>query len=84
MMHYLIACRSLTYAQRTVRALSGAGISSRLLRTPKSVASEGCGYSVRIAADRLKAAVTALTRQDLRPKKIYVAEQDGQYREVVF
>ena len=49
MLYYLIVCRSLTYAQRTAAALERAGISARILRSPKSIAGEGCSHSVKIS-----------------------------------
>lgn len=42
MLYYLIVCRSLTYAQRTAAALERAGITAHILRSPKSIAGEGC------------------------------------------
>ena len=52
MLYYLIVCRSLTYAQRTAAALERAGISAYIMRSPKSIAGEGCSHSVKIAQDR--------------------------------
>ena len=49
MVYYLIVCRSLTYAQRTVSALERTGITAHLLRSPKIIAGEGCGYSVKVS-----------------------------------
>ena len=41
MVYYLIICRSLTYAQRTAAVLERAGITARILRSPKSIAGDG-------------------------------------------
>ena len=49
MLYYLIVCRSLTYAQRTAAALERTGITARVLRSPKSIAGEGCSHSVKIS-----------------------------------
>ena len=55
MLYYLIVCRSLTYAQRTAAALERTGITARVLRSPKSIAGEGCSHSVKLSQRRLAA-----------------------------
>ena len=50
MPHYLLLCRSITYAQRMSGALERAGISARVLRPPVGLTDRGCGYAVRVAA----------------------------------
>lgn len=52
MLYYLIVCRSLTYAQRTAAALERAGITAHILRSPKSIAGEGCSHSVKLSQRR--------------------------------
>ena len=81
MLSYLIVCRSLTYAQRTAAALERAGITACLLRSPKSIAGEGCSHSVRIARRRLDDALRVLRRAGLYPKRV-VLSAGGEYREV--
>lgn len=82
MVYYLIICRSLTYAQRTAKVLERAGITSYILRTPKSIAGEGCGHGVKIAQKNLEKALTALNRNHLSPKQLYITQGDNSYREV--
>jgi len=81
MYHYII-CRSLTYAQRTAAALERAGISARILRSPKVVASEGCSHSVKIPQRKLTDALRILSREDLTPKRIYVTADGEHFQEV--
>lgn len=83
MVYYLIICRSLTYAQRTASVLERAGITAYIMRTPRSIAGEGCSHSVKIAQRNLTAALTALRRADLAPKQVYIAASDGSYKEVL-
>ena len=83
MVYYLILCRSLTYAQRTATALERAGITAYILRSPKRIAGESCGYSVKIAERNLAAALLALRRAELTPKQVYLTAGDGSYREVL-
>lgn len=82
MFYYLILCRSLTYAQRTMTALERAGITAYILRTPKSIAGEGCGHSVKIAQRSLARALPVLQRAELEPKRIFITTGDGSYQEV--
>ena len=82
MLYYLIVCRSLTYAQRTAAALERAGITARVLRSPKSISGEGCSHSVKISQRNLPDALRILQRAGLTPKRIYITAGDGSYQEV--
>ena len=82
MLYYLIVCRSLTYAQRTAAALERAGISAYIMRSPKSIAGEGCSHSVKIAQRHLTQALQILNRAGLSPTRIYITAGDGSYQEV--
>ena len=82
MLYYLIVCRSLTYAQRTAAALERAGITAHLLRSPKSISGEGCSHSVKVSQRNLAEALTVLHRVGLDPKRVFIIEGDGSYKEV--
>ena len=82
MVYYLIVYRSLTYAQRTAAVLERAGITARILRAPKSIAGEGCGYAVKVSERRLAQSLVLLNRAGLPPKGVFIMEADGSYREV--
>ncbi len=82
MVYYLIVCRSLTYAQRTAATLERVGIGAHILRSPKLIAGEGCGYSVKVSERNLAQALTALARAGLSPKRVFIIAGDGSYREV--
>ena len=82
MLYYLIVCRSLTYAQRTAAALERAGITAHTLRSPKSIAGEGCSHSVKISQRSLPDALHILRRTGLTPKQIFITAGDGHYQEV--
>ncbi len=83
MLYYLFQCRSLTYAQRTAAALERSGITAHILRSPKSIAGEGCSHSVKVSQRSLTAALQVLHRVGLDPKKIFITAGDGSYREVL-
>ena len=82
MLYYLIVCRSLTHAQRTAAALERTGITARVLRSPKSLAGEGCSHSVKISQRSLPEALLVLQRADLTPKRIFITAGAGSYQEV--
>ena len=82
MLYYLIVCRSLTYAQRTAAALERTGITARVLRSPKSIAGEGCSHSVKISQRSLPEALLVLQRADLAPKRNFITAGAGSYQEV--
>ena len=82
MVYYLIVCRSLTYAQRTAAALERAAISAHILRSPKSIAGEGCSHSVKVSQRNLADALVVLNRVGLSPSRIYIIQSDGSYKEV--
>ena len=82
MLYYLIICRSLTYAQRTAAALERVGIPARILRSPKSIAGEGCSHSVKVAQRDLTEALRVLRQAALTPKRIFIATGDGSNQEV--
>ena len=82
MLYYLIVCRSLTHAQRTAAALERGGITARILRSPKSIAGEGCSHSVKVSQRSLPEALRSLQRAELSPKRIFITAGDGSYQEV--
>ena len=82
MLYYLIVCRSLTHAQRSAAALERGGITARILRSPKSIAGEGCSHSVKVSQRSLPEALRILQRAELSPKRIFITAGDGSYQEV--
>ena len=82
MINYLLICRSLTYAQRTAKALERAGIGAAVVRTPGSIRTEGCGYCVKIPENRLSETLVTLRKYDLSPSRIYMMYSDGRLWEV--
>ena len=84
MLYYFIVCRSLTYAQRTAFILNQKGIGTQILRAPKSISTEGCGYGVKISQRNLVDGISALRESGLEPKKVYVILDGDDYREVEF
>ena len=78
MKFYYITFRSVTYAQRGEQALQKAGIRCTLLRTPKWMEEQGCGYSLRLWISDPEPALRILTRFQIPMRKTYIQARDGQ------
>jgi hypothetical protein len=74
-----IACRSLTYAQRTARYLERAGFTAIVRRLPSKLSENGCGYAVKISRSHLDACITYLKEEGLSPKKVFAVFEDGSH-----
>ena len=77
----LITFRSVTPAQRGESALQRAGIFANLHRTPRVLAEQGCGYSIRVRCGQLPAAVELLRQKGIAYRKVYRL-RDGNPEEV--
>lgn len=82
MQHYLILCRSLTYAQRAQRAVERAGVTGTLVKAPQDVTGGGCTYGVRVPTGKVDIAVEVIRKAGLPMGKIYRYEPDGSLKEV--
>ena len=77
MFYYILTQRSLTYAQRGVRLLGAAGITATLLRTPREISSNGCGYGIKVSEKNLSKGVAALKNGNIPPVGVYRITDDG-------
>ena len=82
MMVYYITFRSVTTAQRGEKLLQNTGMHPVVLRTPKWMESQGCGYSLRIRTDALLPVVSLLREKAVGFRKVYVQTGDGTLEEV--
>ena len=82
MKFYYITFRSVTYAQRGEKVLNGANIRCTLMRTPKWMEEQGCGYCLRLWTSDATAAVERLRESRIPLRKIYAQRSDGQLEEV--
>lgn len=82
MLHYLLICKSLTYAQRASRMLERRGITATVMKAPKITGVNGCGYCVKLSEKNLTKAIKALNDTNLGPTKIFVLQNDGVANEV--
>ena len=75
MQFYIIMCRSLTYAQRAVRALERRGLYSAVTRAPAGLTTDGCSYGVRVRAKDLDTARNILSAAGLTTEKYFPLER---------
>ena len=82
MKYYYITFRSVTYAQRGEKALTAAGIRCALMRTPRWMEEQGCGYALRLRTLDVFPAAELLRQKQIPLRKIYAQRIDGQLEEV--
>ena len=81
MLNYLLVCRSITYAQRTARALDHAGITAIVMRTPKALTPDGCSYCVKIPERYMTEALITIKNAGLPSVRVYTQSVDGTFGE---
>ena len=69
--------RSVTHAQRMVRALEQCGIRSFLFRAPAGLTGSGCSYAVKVRGQWQQEAQTCLQTAGLTPLGIYERTDSG-------
>ena len=84
MFNYYLTCRSLTFAQRSFKVLSMAGIKNILIRIPQEISGGGCGYALKIKGDLYLRAIGELKKYSLLPKRVFILENNGEFKEVSF
>ena len=78
-----ITFRSVTHAQRGERILMGEGIGCRILRTPRWMEQQGCGYCIRLRRKDLEQAVMLLQENNAPFRKVYRQTEGEDFEEVV-
>ena len=82
MKFYFITFRSVTPAQRGEQLLNKAGFRATLLRTPKWMEAQGCGYSLRLWTDQIQPAVNLLREKGIGFRRVYIQIPDGTLEEL--
>ena len=67
----IITFRSVTPAQRGEGILRKEGIRCWVQRTPRTLAEQGCGYSIRVHCTQLHQAVELLRQKGIAYRKAY-------------
>ena len=83
MKDHFITFRSVTYAQRGESVLRAAGIRCALLRTPRWMEAQGCGYCLRLKWSDLNRALELLRMRQVSFRKIFAREHGDAAQEVV-
>ena len=78
-----ITFRSITHAQRGESVLAKAGIGCRILRTPRWMEEQGCGYCLSLKRRDLLTAVELLRMKGISFRKGYRNNESGELEEVV-
>lgn len=82
MKFYYITFRSVTYAQNGEQILQSGGYRCTLLRTPKWMEAQGCGYSLRLWTNDISGAVALLRKSKVAMRKVYIQHSDGTLEEI--
>ncbi len=78
-----IMCASVTRAQRAKKLLEERRIPARLLRAPAGASAEGCGYSLKVRAAHLSAALALLRPLRLCSGHVVRLLPEGGFEEVL-
>ena len=74
---YFITFRSVTLAQRGEGILRKAGIGCQLLRTPRWMEEQGCGYCLRLRREEMDSVLETLRKGNVQFRKVYYQREDG-------
>ena len=81
MKFYYVTFRSVTHAQRGEELLQKAGIRCTLLRTPRWMEAQGCGYCLRLWTAEVGPALQILQDAQVPLRKVYRQNREGQLEE---
>ena len=79
---HFITFRSVTFAQRAEKLLNRQGTRVSLMRTPRWMEEQGCGYALKLWSRDVLPAVKLLRESNIRLRKVYVQTEDGDMEEV--
>lgn len=82
MRFYYITFRSVTFAQRAEKLLNQQGHRASLMRTPRWMEEQGCGYALKLWANHISPAVKLLRENRIQLRKVYAQREDGEMEEV--
>ena len=82
MKFYYITFRSVTYAQRGESLLTRKNIRCTLLRTPRWMEEQGCGYCLRVWTKEISAVMELLQEARIPMRRVYLQRSDGTLEEM--
>lgn len=77
-----LSFRSVTSAMEALRVLTGNGIHANLRRTPETIRSRGCGYSLAVPERKGEEAMNLLRQKGVSFEKVFRRMQGGFWQEV--
>jgi len=79
---YYITFRSVTFAQRGEKLLAWQNIRVNLMRTPRWMEEQGCGYALKLWTADISSAVRLLRENRIQLRRVYAQHEDGRMEEV--
>jgi hypothetical protein len=79
---YFVTFRSVTFAQRAEKLLNQSGYRPNLMRTPRWIEEQGCGYALKLWTNQINVAVNLLRENKIQLRKVYVQQEEGRMEEV--
>ena len=79
---YYITFRSVTFAQRGEKLLTRQNLRVSLMRTPRWMEEQGCGYALKLWTNDIGTAVQMLREARIQLRRVYAQQEDGQMEEV--
>lgn len=79
---YYITFRSVTFAQRGEKLLTQRNLRVSLMRTPRWMEEQGCGYALKIWTRDLPAVLKLMQENGVRLRKVYAQREEGDMEEV--
>ena len=79
---YYITFRSVTFAQRGEKLLSRERVRVSLMRTPRWMEEQGCGYALKLWTDDIRHPLRLLRENGVQLRRVYVQREDGTMEEV--
>ena len=82
MRFYFITFRSVTYAQRAEKLLTRRNFRVNLMRTPRWMEEQGCGYALKVWTADIQPIVKLLRENRLQLRRVYSQLENGEMEEV--
>lgn len=79
---YYVTVRSVTYAQRGEKLLGHHNIRCTILRTPRWMEAQGCGYALKIWTADVYHAVELLRESKVPIRRVYFQQEGGHLEEI--
>lgn len=78
----MIACRSVTYAQKYTKLLRKHGFTASMRRLPTHITEAGCGHAVSVRNEHLREAIRLLREYGAEPPRVFCENADGMFEEI--